>query len=284
MNMSNEEFRPQKNRDPVSILSNLLLLILTLLFLWVAFTYYQDRIQAVTLNKNRYLTAEWQLLGELKAQTDKQLSEKEREIADLQRKYNELRRLNAPDQELEDVRSRLDKAKNERELILSQGVGKLSADEYIDTAALDSSLTALLEQKVKDLNHELELSEQTVEALKDEQREMKTRYNAAVQEYQTEIRKLTAKLEEQKRQQSGVLDVLQRKADMVDRIQTTDLKDINTRVLLKAIVSSPMVRKEYPQLRSELDRYLQVLSNQHHMQGRMEAYQEAVELLKGTLR
>ena len=282
MNMSNEELHPNKNRDLVSILSNLLLVLFTVLFLWIAFSYYEDRIQAVTLDENRYLTTEWQLLEELKAQTDEQLAEKEREIAELQRKYNELRQQNASDQELKAVQNQIAQAKDEKELILSQRIDQSSTAGSISPAAINPSINSLLEQKVKKLEHELEQSRQKIEQLRNNIEGLNSEHRKTVQQLRTENRTLSNELTQENETQSEVLEELIRRLKMLDRVQTPDMEDINTRVLLKAIVSSPTVRSEYPQLQTKLDRYFQILSNQHLLEGRQAAYREAIELIEQT--
>lgn len=280
MSVSKEEFNPQKTRDPVLILSNILLLLITVVFLWVTFSYYQSRIQAVTLDENRYLTAEWQLLGELKAQTDKQLSEKEREIAELQRKYAELLRQNASDEELEQVQSQLKKARAEKDVILSQRVQTGQKAEGVNTAFDVSSVSALLEAEIKKLNQELEQSKDRLESLRAELIHAETEHSQAVQNYSNEIQALSSELNRYRTTHSSVVEELQQKSAILDRLRTPDIEEINTRVLLKAIVSSPTVRSEYPQLQAELDRYFQVLANQHILEGREAAYREAIELLE----
>jgi len=78
-----DDFRLRRKRDLFPVVSSLALTLVLAGVLSVAFFNYRNRMQDIVLSENRYLTAEWRLLQELKAQTDAELREKDQQINEL---------------------------------------------------------------------------------------------------------------------------------------------------------------------------------------------------------
>src|SRR5574340_67021 len=96
MDVSVDGSQERPRKDHVLWISNLALLVFTLGFVWAAVSLYRGRITAISVSQSSFLTTEWRLLEQLKAQTDKELFQKDKEIADLYRLYMELIQKNAP--------------------------------------------------------------------------------------------------------------------------------------------------------------------------------------------
>ena len=70
----------RKRRKAFFILPNILLLLLAFVAILAARHLYNERIHALSLKENRFITTEWYLLQTLVNQTEQELREKDREI------------------------------------------------------------------------------------------------------------------------------------------------------------------------------------------------------------
>lgn len=77
-----------------------------------------------------------------------------------------------------------------------------------------------------------------------------------------------------------VLDLLEQKKAEIAREPPPKIEDIKTRSLLRAIVSSPEIRNEYPGLLEALDRYFTVYGRQEWLTGQKDAYGFMVESIR----
>ena len=291
-----EKFEPKRNKDLTMILSNVILIILTGLILVLAFDYYESRINTVTLNENRFLTTEWHLLQELKAQTDQKLLEKDKEIAELRRKYMELSQGGSNTSELQEIEEKLEQAQKERDQIASQRLEvpddteaeaeRSSPLQEIDISKPSTPLAKVLQKKVETLEAQLKEKESEVEVLKNEINELKAEYEENLEEHRGLVEKkdnridqLVERINRSKEIAGKALSRLNEKVKENQSGAGPSVEVLNTRALLRALASQPEVRAAYPNLQESLERYFRVYGMQRRLEGRREAYSTASEVV-----
>ncbi len=77
-----------------------------------------------------------------------------------------------------------------------------------------------------------------------------------------------------------ILDLVEQKKADIAREPPPKIEDIKTRSLLRAIVSSPEIRNEYPGLLEDLDRYFTVYGRQEWLTGQKDAFRFMAETIK----
>jgi len=274
MQIDDEELKPQRNSAVFPVITNIILLVLTVGFLWGAVSYYEDRITAVSLNESRFITTEWHILQELKAQTDRQLQEKDKEIAALRRQYRELVQGDADPQELQALEAQLQKAREEREDITSRRLEVREDADGEEAERLEAlpffpssdSLTELLRQEIETLEAQLS--------------ELREEYRRRGAENRRRIEELSSELQQTEAAVDGALEELEQMKEASERREIPQIDDLKTGALLQAIVSSPEIRAVYPDLAESMDRYLRVLALGHRLEGRRDAYADALEVLE----
>ncbi|HUX50387.1 MAG TPA: hypothetical protein VMW73_06285 [Spirochaetia bacterium] len=178
---------PRLKRDLFPVISALSLLAFAALFIVVASSVFRNQSNRVSLQASRSLTTEWSLLQELKAQTDRQLLAKEREIETLNGSYLRLLHSNASPKQLQILESQLRKAESERDAILANRIDIPSAAASTAPAAVaqpvasqtsadNSPVIVLLEQTVSQLHAEVAAKDRSIGEM---QRELAARAEEA---------------------------------------------------------------------------------------------------------
>ena len=282
--------RPKK--DLFLIISIITLILISVVFLWLAMSYYQKRIKAISLSENRYLTTEWRLLHELKAQSDQKLLEKDKEIAELNRRYLELARGNASASELKQIEIQLQQAEDEREEILSNQV---DATTEIDPEQKEwigdllpsenrSAVTILLETQITLLEIKLNENRKYIRELENERTELMTKQEESTGEYIKTLTEKNTRIENLSAEMTGLNKIIddtlaeleQKAREEIDRPR---MEDLNTLALIRALINEQEIRTDYPGLLEQLDRFIEVYGLQERQKGRREAYAKAAETL-----
>lgn len=288
----------------------------TIVLFGLALPGYQRAVRGVFLTSNRFLTTEWHLLQELKSRTDRQLRDKDIEIARLRAEYLDLKKRDYSADVLGEIERKLRKAEDERAVILSfklsttspatvtdprsvaslpdvpadsSGVPASGAElQAVAPGAVDRTMTEISEsmnelllRKIKTLEAEV-----AVHRLRAEMAEQKaaTIANEAVPAPES-LSSIPVPVPAHGRESSDekirmILDVLERKNAEISQEPPPKIEDIKTRSLLRAIVSSPEISKEYPGLLEDLDRYFSVYGRQEWLTGQKDAYGFMVETIK----
>ena len=281
-------------RLPIPLVLNLVLFIVAFTAFALFSRLYQTRMEAISGEENRFVTMEWELLQELKRQTDLKLLEKDREIADLRRQYRQLIQQNASEKTLRELELRITIADSERETIIANdpapgdetspvasfftGTGSSSADPV--------SLTTLMAARIETLTAQLRerhvyartLQEQVLSAgmqpetiVPGEEKEWQERDRrlADYEQTLTDAKRLLAAT----RQRLG--EILDENRDTAKK----PVEQLETWILLRAIASSPAIRSEYPDLAGSMNDYLESFAKKERAAARAEAYRESLEAL-----
>lgn len=298
--------RPKRKEALLPIVSNLILFVFTAGVLWAAVAQYQERIREATLAENRFLTTEWQLLQEMKRETDQRLAEKDREIAALRREYERMRRGDQSQSDLSEIEARLRQAREERDRILSRlmegpldlsppadqdarGEESVTAGQESPTGSEPplwstlSSATAgrsviddIVQRRIAALNDELE-------ALQREQERTRREYEAVLEQTVRRSEDSAERLNRAREAAAAAREELERRRREIEAGGHPSVDDLNTRALLRALVTVPAIRAEYPNLLESLDRYFEVYGLQKRLEGRREAYAEAEEVVEAVI-
>lgn len=298
--ISSSEHAPaaRRPRDTFPLVSNLALAVFTGVFLVVSLQVYRTRIETASLSESRFLTTEWRLLRELRAQTDRQLLEKEQEIADLSERYLKLVRANAGTVEVQRIETRLEQARSERDQILARAENPPDRIEPVRSGWADGllpeedhgRLTALLKTRIELLEQEraedlrmigtleAELETRTLQRDESDRRAMETAAGsrAEIERLAAEVRRLTDSA-------AAARETLERNARDDDDTAGPGIEELSVLALVRAIAGSPAVRAEYPDLVPAFDRYLESYGHRERAAGRREAYADAADTL-GRLR
>ena len=310
MNEERDKISPERSGTTMPVIANVILLVCTAGILWWALTTHREQQRVTAVEESRFITMEWNLLQELKAQTDQQLMDKDREITALRRRYAALQRAGASAAERQQLERELEQAAAERERIMARRFDLVpAAPEPVTDAAGEtdtptaqpaiitpSPLTEVLEDRTTTLREEIEARDATIGVLEDDLTELRATYTDTISRYERELAEL----------QHGVAATTDRTApptisydeirllteetirasisrDGPDPEQTT-LELLNTRTLLRAIVNTPEVREEHPELGQELDRYLATIQARSERQGRNDAFLAAERALLAVAR
>ncbi|HUI71369.1 MAG TPA: hypothetical protein VL354_12695 [Spirochaetia bacterium] len=339
--------KPEKKGILVPILLGCMWCVLAASLLWTLAVRYHAQMAAVSLSENRFITAEWSLLQELKVQTDTKLLEKDQEIADLRRQYLSLSERKASPDVLRGMEIKIEEADRERqEIALAKSVPAVATTPkrtldarlapLVDPARLPEILSAQIRTLQAQLDERRLYANVLEEQLKNEGRESSSETQgardqtenqetiqalqkelAAAQEDRTESLKKAQVLEAELAQARGDLQSLQAQVthaneDQAEGLQKTKalqaelaqghkaeeaaraalqakkdeaspaglaIKDLTTWTLLRAIVSSPGIREQYPDLLTSMDRYLEGYGRQERAKGNKEAYSAALSIL-----
>ena len=109
------------------VIANAALILVAAIVLSAAVVQYRGSVRETTRTETRFVTTEWQLLRELKEETDRLLEEKEREIAVLRRRYLELRGQDGTTSEQELIEAQLREAEGDRDELLSARIDRSMA-------------------------------------------------------------------------------------------------------------------------------------------------------------
>lgn len=295
---ADEDVKPQKNGAVFPAVVNAVLFLFALGFLGGARSYYQNKIDTVALDESLFITTEWHILQEMKAQTDQQLSEKDREIAALRRRYRELSLGSSDPAELRRLEEQLAQAREEREEIASRrfDAGKEAAPEEPEAASAGTaeeplpaeplpevlqrlSLSELLRKEIENLEIRLVESEAHNTLLREELTLIRAAYqNTAAENHR--ISGAARELQGAVEALNHAREALERRRDEAEAPAPVRLEDLQTQTLLKAIAGAPEIKALYPALSEQLNGYLRVFALRQRLEGRREAYAEALEVLK----
>jgi len=277
-----DPFPIRPRRDIFLIVSSALLALFTAGFLLAVLSIYQTRIQTISLRESRFIKTEWQLLQDLKAQTDRELLQKDQEIADLNRNYLSMVRNSGNEAQIENIQSMLQQARAQRETILARRESLSSAkpaqqEGWLKTLPPSGGngpvVTRLLQSRVTLLEGQLSESRRQTQELAGEVVALNAQNEEAQRSYQALVAQFGAAAQTL---QDGVAKARRKNTDP----QPPSIEELNTRVLVRAIVGSPEVRVKYPDLLKSLDDYLRDYALQERAAGRQEAYGAVGALLK----
>ncbi|GAB6089213.1 hypothetical protein [Spirochaeta dissipatitropha] len=272
------------------VIINIAVGLIILLFVYGAFLYYDDSIEEATASEGRFIMTEWQLLRELKLDTDRQLLEKDREISELRQRYLQLSQREPAGSALEDLEQQLMIAEQEREAILQQRIDVPAAipperDRSTDEPAgirteiprlqlvRDSELnsfTRLLQTRIDTLQAQLDESQLYAEILEDDVR----RSLAQISSLEGVIRNVSELRERISLRTEPIAP-----ESLSDAQEESDLDLLETRLLVKALVRQPQFLREYPDLPERLDSYFTFLEESGRAEGQEEGYTEAMHEL-----
>ena len=284
-----------RHRIPVPFLLNAILVVIGIASFILFSLTYQTQLDSISRQENRFLTIEWELLQELKRQTDIQLLQKDREIADLRRQYRILMAQNASEETLQEMELRISIARTERENIVSRDplpettslntYSFISARENMinDPVQLTSLLAARIETLTAQLNerqvYARTIQEQLISAgmtqetlIPGEEKawQEKERQAAAYEALVSDVEKAFGSIRS---------SLARRLADEENNTKKT-VEYLETWVLLRAIATSPAIRSEYPDLAASMNRYLESFAEKERSAGRAEAYRQALDSFK----
>jgi hypothetical protein len=262
---------------------NAFLLLLTVGSIIISDAHSRRTAQAAALNDNVFLTTEWRLLKELKDRTDRLLFDKDREIEELRKRYQTLQGQKAAPLLLEAIEAELAKAESERDAILSArllpgSTAAAAANPVLVSAAparlSDSSLTALLRDKIRALEEELASGRRDANAILKERDSLQLQLEASLAQPGAPSR---PQENPERPDADAYLALLQKKRDeLAGTAPALSLSDLRTRTLLRAIVRTPAIQAEYPSLSADLDRYFQVYGEAERHKAVRDSYEELI--------
>jgi hypothetical protein len=304
--------RPQAaNRRPdVAFFAiNLAIVLGAALFLAAQDGAYRSRIRAETLRDSKFLTTEWRLMRELKERTDRELRDKDREIAELRLRYRSFKDAGSSAELLASIEKEMRRAEAEREAILAARLkavadppavpanapsapppGESTQPPRASLAALgiagapETAVSEILRRRIAGLEAALATSRAGESAIERELEELRRGGSqpAAIQAAAAPAPPAgqpaaAAGGGEAEALAAAILDSLARQRDaLADPDSVLGLSDLKTRALLRAIVRTPAIRAEYPDLLEALDRYLSLSGRAEYLRGKREAYGELV--------
>jgi hypothetical protein len=265
---------------------NAFLLLLTVGSIIISDAHSRRTAQAAALNDNVFLTTEWRLLKELKDRTDRLLFDKDREIEELRKRYQTLQGQKAAPLLLEAIEAELAKAESERDAILSArllpgSTAAATANPVLVSAAparlSDSSLTALLRDKIRALEEELASGRRDANAILKERDGLQLQLEASLAQPSAPTRPQESPA---RPDADAYLALLQKKRDeLAGTAPALSLSDLRTRTLLRAIVRTPAIQAEYPSLSADLDRYFEVYGEVERQKAVRDSYEELIEAM-----
>lgn len=282
-----ENFTPLHSFDLSLALSNLVLVVCAAGILGAALMVYDRRSTDVTVGTNRYLTMEWHFLQQLKAQTDQQLSEKDREINALWKSYNNLKMQDGSSGLLTRLETELQAALKERDDILAAKL-TISTDDrptastpVLSRTAVEPTnvATGVLEKRIAVLEAQLDQSRQRTAEAEAELARLRADTLAARAVRETP-RVSDSESATRTAQMQSLLSLLDLKRAALGGQPAMSFADIKTRSLVRAIVSSSAVSATYPDLLQSLDHYFEVYGQQERLRGQLDAYAAIMESVK----
>lgn len=263
------DFHPRRRQDLRWIASNIALVAISIAVVtaeWFSITAQQTE----TIGKeNRFLTTEWYLLQQLRAQTDAELSRKNQEIESLKQLYEQLKAGNNSSNDLDKVEAQLKAAENTREEMLAQSMKSglhpsLSAVTPSEGSSVSgpgtdlrqSQAILLLQQQVDELRARAETAEAAVVDLK---RQSPTRAATPL---------------------SKAVEALENAKAALGAAPQPTVAELKTKALIRAILSSSDVKKQYPELLGAFDSYLDSYGTREYARGRVTGYTEAAQSVR----
>lgn len=264
--------KKKPNADAYLLLSNTFIIACASIVLAVAFYIHQRDIGLATLDDNRFITTEWHLLQELKAQTDQLLRDKDSEIARLRANYHDSLSQDLSPSVLHEIETELKRAEEERAAILAS---RLSArpPTFVPATAGTHATESENPTHVAPTPLSVLIAESAAESLATEP-----------QSSQSAVRSDSASATGERASSAEAFQkltrLLNRKVGEIDAEPPPKIESIRTRSLLRALVSSPSIRAEYPELLDALDRSFEDYGRQEWLKGQKAAYVFTIETIK----
>jgi hypothetical protein len=288
------EHAPQNSLDVFLIVSNGALVVFAAGFIWFTSVFYREKGAEISLRESRFVTTEWSLMQTLKANTDRQLMDKEQEILALRRRYLQLVQNPESSQGLSILRSQLQKAEEERRDILSLSLkvpaSPTASEEEnppspAEPAAIQQSTPAgsastIFQSRIMVLESQLADERALSLALSTALDTISKDRDLAIRTFRAELDTRNAAIERLSTAGKSALETLSAGSqDIAVQRQALGL-DLNTKVLLRAIASSPEIRAYYPDLLDSLDHYLEQLALMERLRGQAETYAAVTKALE----
>ncbi len=309
--------RPSGNAYVPIIALNLAVLAGVILMILFFLGRAREEVRELNLSDNGFLTTEWRLLRELKADTDRMLGEKDREIETLRKQYQSLKSAGSSTELLASIEVEMRRLEAERGQILANRINAAKeapaagAEPAIGSSpaamparaaapaanpastARPSPLIELLGRRVSGLEADLKESRQAATALGlalDELRREKAEESkksaapatAAAEPAPAMIAAPKAR-DASDIEIASIIAALEQERDSIeDPKNVIGLSDLKTGTLLRAIVRIPAIRAEYPELLESLDRYLKLIGTEEYLKGRREAYDEVIRAIEAA--
>ncbi|MBL8967220.1 MAG: hypothetical protein JNG85_09425 [Spirochaetaceae bacterium] len=307
--------RTNKKHDVAVVAINLAILVGAACFLTVQDAAFKRREKTESLRENRFLTTEWRLMRELKERTDRELREKDREIAELNLRYRRFRESGSSSELLAAIEEEMRRAEAERQSILSsriRAVAELPAPTATGSPAspprrdapkaasaaigvagsAETALSELLRRRITELEEALAASKAGAAGI--ERELLVLRREAAVPASpRTDPPLALPTVSLPAAEPAGgaedvvgaALELLTREREaLADPDSVLGVSDLKTRALLRAIVRTPAIRSEYPELLEALDRYLALSGKAEYLRGKREALDALAAVLEGGAR
>ena len=310
-----------RNGLALPLILNAAVIVLSALVLWWAAAVFREQLRTSTEVESRFVTAEWHLLREFKEQTDRQLAAKEREITLLRRKYRELAVSGATADELREIEEQLRTEESERDAILS-----IRFDPTIDLSSPDSQERLAPEpaepvreetpprspastvvqdafaRRIQAAMTQLQESRLRMQLLEDRNDSLRRQNERLAEELARTRREADSRMAAVSSAPTGAEEAVRALRAVVDGLEVRlaqglppaaaspperEILDlVHTRALLRAIVGSPPISIEHPELAGELERYFEAVNLEQTVRGRREVYAaagEALEAIAGEL-
>lgn len=280
--------------DHYLLMLNFFIVFLTITIILVANIFYRKDSSYTTLKENSFLTTEWRLLKTMKEQTDRLLQEKDQEISALRTRYLGLLKKNPSSENLSAMEAELRRAQAERQKILSSRYGgassvyggadsiKLSSTVSSAPAApvapqKDGPLSTLLIKRLEALEQESEVAKVSQTKLEEENQRLRAEL-AEKGRAPEPVAEPVAETAARSDNGDGLPRLLEAQRALLNTATPAlTLEDIRTRTLLRAILRSPAIRKEYPTMVEDLDRYFELYGAAERLKGKREALDEALQ-------
>ena len=313
---------------------------------WFILSIFQKEINSVSLRESRFLTIEWNLLQEYKQQVDNMLHSKDREIAELKERYQQLESEGYSKEFLQEIDTLLNQLEAERENILAarisgpvdtQTVQELQSKTEVPPAStsiqlpqsevktldLLSERIEALEKEVNFLQEELEKKETLLQKEQAYTVELEQRLTG-ISELENQINLLKTEKEslsallaasssappipnkeqpslleppaplqphdttvspvnEQKIRGlylSETIEQIEKRLKELQEEPSPSMETIQTRALLRAIVSTPLIRSTYPDLLKSVDKAFEEYGRYEYTKGEREAYLSFLAFLR----
>jgi hypothetical protein len=247
-------------------------------------------MEADSLRENRFITLEWNLLKEMKLQTDKQLLEKDNEIAELRQRYKQLEQSNASASKLQEMEIQLKKLEDERaKLIVETGKTNVQ-DEALKSIPLNDTkdtvsafdITNLLLIRIDMLEAQLEEQRSSSATLEKELLDLDASDagGQATAEKDTEAKAFKETLAKARADAMSALTELRQKKKKIDNAGSLSIDDLNAWTLLRALASSQAIKADYPDLLRSVESYFDAYGKQKVQDGQREAYAAAIKMIE----
>lgn len=280
-------FAPRHAHDSFMVYSNVFLAVVTMALIGAAALGSRARLSSISLAENRFITTEWRLLQALKADTDRLLMEKDRQISDLRRRYYVLVQDPGAVSSLLEVESQLRQAEEERGAILSQRMDALAKPAEAPASSAVAATRAVAATyasealRARVVTLETQLAEQKslvaalnarLSALDRASRQAAAEYAEALGVRNASLSALSARLAALERAADAAADGLRKRIGGLEALEGLTVEELATKALVRALISSPNVRAQYPGLLDAFDRYLVSYGLIERRAGRDEAY------------